>query len=173
MPKIIRCYRQKIPATRFIGIKYGIGDTINRGFGFQWREWLNTNRFDQLKALSTPEFRAEYTDSYSHIGLMRWKKDEPFEYWIGLFLPAGTAVPEEYAHCDFPAANLGVCWVKGSAATVYFHEEDCNERLQAEGMRIVPDDRGAYWYFERYAYPRFIVPDENGEIILDICHFVA
>ncbi len=173
MPEIIKCYRQIVPAARFIGIKYGENDRIHLGYNFQWREWLNTNRFSELKALGTPEFRAEYADSGAHIGLMRWKKNDPFEYWIGMFLPPDAIIPEGYKSHDFPAANLGVCWVKGSEATVYFHEEDCNERLQTDGMKIISDQQGVYWYFERYTYPRFVVPDENGEIILDICHFVA
>lgn len=173
MPEVIKCYRQKVPAARFIGVKYGESDRVNRGFSFQWREWFRTNRFTPLEALCTPKFLAAYEDSSAYIGLMRWKKDEPFEYWIGMFLPPETAVPDGYVFQDFPAADLGVCWVRGSEANVYFQEEECSNRLLSDGMKIISDEQGAYWYFERYAYPRFIVPDENGEIILDICHFIA
>jgi hypothetical protein len=115
----------------------------------------------------------ENTDGGAYIGLMRWKKDEPFEYWIGMFLPAESAVPNGYAYQDFPAADLGVCWVRGSEANVYFQEEKCGEQLQVNGMKVIPDGQDAYWFFERYACPRFITPDANGEIILDICHFIA
>ncbi|HOP10579.1 MAG TPA: hypothetical protein PK629_03710 [Oscillospiraceae bacterium] len=173
MPEIVRCYRQKVPASRFIGIRYGEKDRVNLGYSFQWHEWLNTNRFASLTALYTPEFLSVYEDGGAHVGLMRWKKNEPFEYWIGMFLPAETVVPDGFDSHDFPAADLGVCWVRGSEANVYFQEENCNKQLQADGMRIVTDEQGAYWFFERYAYPRFIEPDENGEIILDICHFIA
>lgn len=173
MPEIIKCYRQKVPATRFIGIKYGIGDTVNRSFGIKWREWINTDRFTQLKALSTPQFLAEYEDWDAYIGLLRWKKDEPFEYWIGMFLPTGTVVPDGFVYHDFPAAVLGVCWVRGSRATIFFQEENCDERLLSDGMKIITDEQGAFWYFKRFTNSRFGKPDENGQVIADICHFVA
>lgn len=173
MPKIIKCYRQKVPASRFIGIKYRDGDRVNGSFSVKWGEWFQNNRFALLEALCTSEFLAQYTDSGAYIGLMRWKKDEPFEYWIGMFLPAETAVPDGFAYQDFPSADLGVCWIKGSEANVYFQEEKCGERLQAVDMKVIDDGQGAYWFFERYASPRFVVPDVNGEIILDVCHFVA
>ena len=173
MPEIIRCYRQRVPASRFIGIQYGFGDTVNRSFGIKWREWLNTNRFARLKALITPQFLVEYEDSDAYIGLMRWKKDEPFEYWIGMFLPAGTAIPHGFAYQDFPAAVLGVCWVRGSRATILFHNELCDEQLISDGMKIITDEQGAYCLFKRYTDSRFEKPDENGQVIVDICHFVA
>lgn len=33
------------PPTRFIGIKYGDEDRVNGGFGVQWEEWFEKNRF--------------------------------------------------------------------------------------------------------------------------------
>lgn len=173
MPEIIKCYRQSIPASRFIGIKYGIGDTINRSFGIKWREWMSTNRFDSLKALFTIEYLAENEDGAAYVGLLRWKKDESFEYWIGMFLPAGTVVPQGFAYHDFPAARLGVCWVRGSRAAIFFHEEKCDERLISDGMKIITDEQGALWYFKRFTFSRFEKPDENGQVIVDICHFIA
>lgn len=173
MLEIIRCYRQYVPAVRFIGIKYGISDTVNRSFGIKWREWMKANRFDSLMALCTTEYLAENEDGDAYIGLLRWKKDEPFEYWIGMFLPDGTVVPDGFAYHDFPAAVLGVCWVKGSRATIFFQEEKCDERLISDGMKIIADEQGAYWYFKRYTNSRFEKPDENGHVIVVICHFVA
>lgn len=37
---------------------------------------------------------------------------------------------------------------------------------------IVPDVKGAWWFFERYCCSRFDIPDDKGNIILDICHFI-
>ncbi len=173
MPEIIKCYRQKVPAARFIGVKYGDGDRVNGGFGVKWSEWFQNNRFAPLEELCNSEFLAEYEDGGAYIGLMRCRNSEPFEYWIGMFLPAEATVPEGYAYQDFPASDLGVCWVKGKESTVYCQEEKCGIRLGTDGMKVIDDGNGAYWFFERYAVPRFTAPDENGEIILDICHFVA
>ncbi len=173
MPEITKCYRQKVPSARFIGIQYGDGDRVNGGFGSQWGEWFQNNRFAPLETLCTPEFLAEYADGGAYIGLMRWKDGEPFEYCIGMFLPVNTQVPDGYAFLDFPAADLGVCWVKGIESTVYCQEGKCSERLGTDGMKVIDDGQGAYWFFERYANPRFVVPDESGEIILDVCHFIA
>ena len=36
----------------------------------------------------------------------------------------------------------------------------------------IADEQGAWWFFERYACPRFTTPDENGAVILDIGHYV-
>ena len=46
-------------------------------------------------------------------------------------------------------------------------EERCRERLTTEGFKPSP-----LCYFERYACPRFTTPDENGNIILDICFYL-
>ena len=40
-------------------------------------------------------------------------------------------------------------------------------------MKIIADEQDAYWYFKRYADSRFYTPDENGHVIVDICHFIA
>ncbi len=41
-----------------------------------------------------------------------------------------------------------------------------------EGFNIIPDANNAWWFFERYCSPRFTNPDYQGNIILDICHFI-
>ncbi|HNX14067.1 MAG TPA: hypothetical protein PKH29_04360 [Oscillospiraceae bacterium] len=173
MPEIIKCYRQKVPAARFIGVKYGDGDRVNGGFGVKWSEWFQNNRFAPLETLCTSEFSGEYEDGGAYIGLMRCRNSEPFEYWIGMFLPAETAVPNGYSFHDFPAKDLGVCWVKGKEDTVYCQEDLCCKQLGADGMKIVNDEQDACWFFERYACPRFTTPNETCEVILDICFFIT
>jgi len=42
-----------------------------------------------------------------------------FEYWIGIFMPENTSVPNGFIHHDFPKATLGVCWVHGQESEVY------------------------------------------------------
>ena len=47
--EIVKTYRQSIPATRFIGKKYGDEDRVNGGFGQQWGEWFQNGWFDVLE----------------------------------------------------------------------------------------------------------------------------
>jgi len=171
MPKIIKTYRYKVGALRFIGKQYGDGDSTNGSFGPKWGEFFQNGWFVTLAQLVTdPVQTCEDGDAY--IGLMRWKDDEPFQYWIGMFFPPGTAAPEGYGYVDFPAGELGVCWVQGPDGEVYMQEHKCAEKLMEEGMKIANDEQGASWFFERYACPRFTEADKDGNIVLDVVHYV-
>ncbi len=170
MAEVIKVYRQSVPAVRFIGKKYGEEDGAGGGFGRQWETWFANNWFEPLeKSFDRTSF---YEDSDAYIGLMRWKDGEPFEYWIGMFCPEGTAVPEGYGHHDFPASDLGVVWLYGKDGEVYGQEGKCSESCSKEGFKIITDGQGACWFFERYGCPRFTTPDEKGNIILDVCHYI-
>jgi hypothetical protein len=103
---------------------------------------------------------------------MRWKEGEPFEYWIGIFMPESTSVPDGFEYHDFPKTTLGVCWVYGKESEVYMQEKNCRKKLEENGHEVIKDKKNAYWFFERYGCPRFTTPDENGKIILDICHYL-
>ena len=172
MYEIVKTYKQTIPAMRFIGIKYGDEDRIDGGFGPKWGQWFETGSFNRLESLITDDFKSVYEDFNSYIGLMRYKEGEKFEYWIGIFLPEETTVPEGYEYIDFSSSSLGVCWLHGSEQELYCNEDDCAQKLSKEGYEIVTDNLGALWSFERYRCPRFTNPDEMGKVILDICFFV-
>lgn len=172
MCEIVKTYKQAIPTVRFIGIKYSDEDRISGVFCSKWEEWFETGRFRKLESLVTDDFKDKYEDFDAYIGLMRSKEGEEFEYWIGMFLPEGTIVPEEYEYIDFPASNLGICWVYGSQPERNCMEDECAKKLSEEGYEIVSDKEGAWWFFERYGCPRFTDPDEREKVILDICYFV-
>ena len=72
--EIVKTYRQSIPATRFIGKKYGDEDRVNGGFGQQWGEWFQNGWFDVLEeaAGGAEALRALYEDGGATVGLMRW-----------------------------------------------------------------------------------------------------
>jgi hypothetical protein len=170
MADVLKTYRQSAPAMRFIGKKYADEDRVNGGFGTQWVEWFTHGWFEKIQSTFDP--KALYEDGDATIGLMRWKDGEPFEYWIGAFCPKGTVVPEGFVSVDFPATSLGVAWVYGKEPEVYGQEHECAEALKKQGFEILGDEVGAYWFFERYVCPRFTTPDEQGNVILDICHYV-
>ncbi|MGX6443548.1 hypothetical protein ACWM35_10045 [Neobacillus sp. K501] len=48
----------------------------------------------------------------------------------------------------------------------------CKQTNGRRGYELETDEAGAWWFFERYGCPRFTTPDKDGNVILDICHFV-
>ncbi len=167
--EIVNLYTQDIPSTRFIGKKYGDADRVGGGFGARWGEAFESGLFERIeKAANTALF---FEDSDAYIGLMRFKEGEPFWYWIGMFTPAGTEVPQGLSFVDFPAAKLGVVWYHGKEDELYGHESLAGEKLVHAGHKIAQVD-GGWWFFERYACPRFTAPDGEGKVILDIVHFL-
>jgi len=170
--EITKVYSQTVPAMRFIGKKYTDNDRIDGNFSAKWDEWFKNDWFAVIEKCINTRLDEVYQDGDAYIGLMRWKKGEPFEYWIGIFTPENTQVPEGFEHVDFPKSKLGVCWVYGKDGDVYCKEDKCAEKLGEEGYKIIPDEKGAYWFFERYCCPRFTTPDEQGNIVLDICHYI-
>ncbi len=169
MVEIIKTYRQSVPALRFLGKQYGDEDRVNGGFGKQWGDWFRHGWFAELEKWSR---LADFEDSGGYIGLMRYKEGEPFQYWIGLFFPENTPVPNGYAYVDFPPSDLGVAWLRGPEDSIYGREGECAQSCEKQGCRILADEDGAYWFFERYVCPRFTTPDEQGNVILDICHYI-
>lgn len=174
MVEVINVYKQSMPATRFIGKKFSDADRVDGGFGQQWHAAMENGWLAILEPLSgglSSETFPE-NDAHAYIGMMRWKENEPFEYWIGMFTPPNTTVPEGFAAEDFPARSLGVCWLKGKGGEVFGKEDVCAKKLTEAGYEIEMDPTGAWWFFERYVDPRFTQPDDQGNQILDICHFV-
>lgn len=171
--KITNIYTQEIPATRFIGLAYGDQDRVGGSFGAKWGEAFATGLFGRIEAVAgTQPF---FEDSPSYIGLMRAKDGEPFTYWIGMFTPAGTPVPEGLGALDFPAATLGVGWVCGNEQTgdIYGKEQEVWNALAQRCHQVALDDQGAVWCLERYQCPRFTTPDENGQVTLDIAFYLT
>ena len=126
--------------------------------------------FDMVEKMT--DLKRDYDDSDSYIGLMRRKHNEEFEYWIGIFMPKETKVSEGFSYIDFPKSRLGVCWIYGQERDLYMHEDECAKELKKNGFEIIADEKGACWFFERYGCPRFTTPDDNGNIILDICYYI-
>ena len=170
MAEITKVYRQSMEAARFIGKKYGDADRVDGGFGAIWNEWLANGWLDVIASQIDNNAQLVCEDSEAPIGLQRWKDDEPFEYWIGIFTPADTVVPEGFQFHDFPKCDLGVCWVYGT--DVFFYEPKCGGRLMEKGYDIINDENDACWFFERFAPLRYDVKDEKGNVTLDICYFV-
>ncbi len=106
-------------------------------------------------------------------GLERHKDGEPWQYWLGMFTPADTPVPEGFDCVDFPAAaDLGTCWIYGKESEVHALCGQCRPAIEEVGMTVWQDAEGAAWCFENCTCPRYTTPDGEGNIILDYCWFV-
>lgn len=166
MAEMIRVFREQVPAMRFIGKRYD-------GFGPMWGEWFGKGWFDQLEAaLGGVECILRLWDNGGgYVGLERRAEGQPFEYWIGMFTPADTPVPEGFEGVDFPAVGLGTCWIYGPEEDVH-DVSGCRAAVEAQGMKLWQDGRGGIWSFENCLCPRFTTPDEKGNVILDYCWYV-
>lgn len=159
MFKIVRTYKEKMPPMRFIGFSYGDKDRNEFGlFSNKWDEWFKSGRFETLKKLE-PLFE-------DYIGLKTKNR-----YWIGMFFPINTPVPQGFEYLDIPEGHIGVNWVYGSAQN---DEIFGSEVYQASVKKLkefnwIPADTIC---FERYNCPRFTNPDDQGNVILDYCIYL-
>ncbi len=175
--EVTNVYTEQFPALRFIGTRYTNDDRRDGGFGVQWCEWMEDDRFEKLKQAAGC---APYDEST--IGLMTMRGDMTgFTYWIGLFFPENTGVPENFEYLDLPESTIGVGWVRGSDENgeIYGgppHEAVCGELGKITPCQFRNDIAGegsdTYCFFERYNCPRFTTRDENGNVTLDYGNYL-
>ena len=161
--KIMKVYREYIPGVRLIGKRYTDADRKDEGgYAHKWKEWFDQNT---AKTFVEMESLPGYEDVM--IGAMYCK--EEFEYWIGMFFPPETEVPEGFDYADLPKSDLGTCWLYGKESTGELYGPEphhaCMEALKKKGWD--PKEEG--WTFERYHCPRFTNEDGKGNVILDYC----
>lgn len=166
MPEIIKVYRENVPAMRFIGKKYP-------GFGGWWGEWFANGWFDVIESAmgGTGSILKIWENGGGYVGLERRCADQLLEYWIGMFAPADTSVPEGFDSVDFPAAGLGTCWLYGKEDGIH-DTGGCAPALRSIGLAFWKDSAGGVWSFENCLCPRYTTPDAEGNIIMDYCCFV-
>ena len=168
MPTIQKTFRESTPALRFIGKKYF-------EVGGHWGEWFCNGWFDAIEAAmgGNDKITAIWENGGGYIGLERHKDGERWQYWLGMFVPADTPVPDGFEFVDFPTtAGLGTCWIYGKENEVHALCGSCKSAVLDNGMTIWKDADGAAWCFENCTCPRYTTPDENENIILDFCWFV-
>lgn len=161
MPEIIKTFRDNVPAMRFIGKRYP-------GFGPWWGEWFSSGWFDAVENAmgGTKAITDIWENGGGYVGLERRVGNELTEYWIGMFTPAGTPVPDGFESVDFPAGCFGTCWFYGKEDEVHDFS-GFSDALSRAGITPKKDASGAVWMFENGLCPRFTTPDESGRVILD------
>jgi predicted transcriptional regulator YdeE len=166
MAEIIKIYRESLPYLRLIGKRYSDKDRGPEGsLGSKWGEWFQKGYFETLERVgSLPENEGAY------VGCMRCADE--FEYWIGMFFPQNTPVPEGYEYVDIPEGNIATCWIYGREDNGELYGEKphnmCMSKIKEAGWQLADEP----WFFERYNCPRFTRPDENGNVILDYCIYL-
>lgn len=166
MVEIVKVYRESLPSLRLIGIRYTDKDRGADGsFSSKWGEWFEKGYFKPLEELGA---LPENGDAF--LGCMRCK--EEFEYWIGMFFPEDTPVPDSYMYVDIPADDVGTCWLYGREDNGELYGEEphnrCVSKIMEQGWQIAKEP----WFFERYNCPRFTTPDEAGRVMLDYCIYL-
>ncbi|MCL1813355.1 MAG: helix-turn-helix domain-containing protein [Treponema sp.] len=167
---IIKTYQQEMPALRFIGKKHFepanefIFDKILAGFD----KWRLNNTFDAIEKNTDKDLKKLYEGGNAYISLIRKINNELFEYWLGMFMPKGTAVPKGYEMMNFPKSRLGVCSVYDKRKTIIKYDSDCRKKLAEEGIQA---DAAAKWFFLRFNWHNFFEIDRYGKSILEYCYF--
>ena len=165
--ELIKTYRVRIPAVKFIGRCYHEEDKKDGIFGWLWGKWFAEGLFAPIEALQeAPDF---VEDGDAYCGLSRILRDGSYEYWIGMLVPETAGVPDGYECLPIPACDAIVNWVYGKEPDVYFH--CCLQEMEALGYHWDADTSGERLMMERYACPRFTKPDEKGNLILDLVYF--
>lgn len=108
------------------------------------------------------------------MGVMRFTgAGHEFAYWIGAFFAPDTKIPEGFEAIEIPAGDVGVCWLYGDAKNGELYRAEASDLAMAamveKGWSFSQKD----WFFERYNCPRFTTPDERGNVVLDICVYLA
>ncbi len=164
--EIKKVYKESMPALRLIGKRYTNSDRDTTGtFAGHWQQWFQQGWFGALleQCKNLPNGSSDY------IGAMRMTQGENFEYWIGAFFAAEAQVPEGFEAMEFETGDIGVCWLYGNDKSGELYSREASDMAMAamkeRGWKF--SEKG--WFFERYCCPRFTVPDDEGNVILDIC----
>ncbi len=151
--RLLEIKAEHCPAARLIGKRYESNPN--------WGEWWSNDWFSQLE--QSP--RLPFNDD-AYIGAVHIVEGKP-EYWIGMFFPEGTPVPQGFEAADIPPLDYAVCYLSAPEGCPDFYTAEthqlCLSQLAQMGFTRKEDD----WCFERYQCPRFTTPDENGNVILD------
>jgi len=151
--KILEVKKENFPTARFIGKKYTQSPN--------WGEWWEN---DWFSVLEKKERLLNNEDAY--FGVVHIVDGMP-EYWIGMFFPTNTEVPEGFDFVDIDSLDYAVCYLQDKEGSGDFYTMKthnlCLEKLKSLSLKRKEDD----WCFERYNCPRFTMPDNNGNVILD------
>lgn len=168
--EIKKVYREALPSVKLVGRRFTDMDRDETGtFASHWQQAYRDRWFEALKDCGSIPGVSE-----DHLGAMRaLGGEDSFEYWIGAFLAPDAKVPTGFEAVGIPAGEIAVCWLCGNGKNGELYGQEASDLSMAafarQGFRISQTG----WFFERYNCPRFTVPDGDGNVILDICVYLA
>ena len=119
--KILEVKKESFPAARFIGKKYTQGPN--------WGEWWQN---DWFSVLEKKERLLNNGDAY--FGAVHIVDEMP-EYWIGMFFPINTEVPEGFDFVDIASLDYAVCYLQDKEGSGDFYTME-----SGDFMIIYPDE---------------------------------
>ena len=171
--KIVKIYKQDIPALRFIGKKYTSENKAPKEVFDKILEnldnWCWNHAFNAIEKQSNTDLRTLYEGGDSFVSLMRKKEGAVIEYRLGIFMPQGTGVPAGYEIIDFPKSELGICRVYGKRNSIIHYDADCRKKLAEEGIECQENEK---WFYQRFNWRGFFEEDKFGKRLLDYCYFL-
>jgi len=165
MSKIIKIYQENIPSLRFIGKKYSNNDRKNGNYSHLWKEWFESDNNIKISSNIINFNLEDYNEI--NIGLCRANNDGQFEYWIGMFAPVNTIIPNGFESIVFNNTKVMTFYIKGKEPDIYKQEDRCLQILKQQGYSI-KNINGYQITYERYIPSRFSEDVDNDRII-DIC----
>jgi len=171
--KIVKTYKQEIPALRFIGKKYPVEnknsiEVFDKILG-NMDNWHWNHMFNVIEKQYNTDLRTLYEGSDSFVSLMRKNEGVVSEYWLGIFMPRGTDVPAGYEVIDFPESKLGICRVYGKRNSIIHYDTYCRKKLAEDGIEYQENEK---WFFQRFNWHGFFEEDKFGKRLLDYCYFL-
>lgn len=165
--QIVNMYYERMPAFRLVGKRYTSVDLNAAGMlDDRFNEWFQNGWFNFLFNLGGfPGHEYTALCAYENKGTMAW--------WIGVFAPENTTVPEGFSFMDFPPGIVGMCWMRGYRYTGEIFSnvsfDKCKKKLLDAGNTFRMDFNGetCQWSFQRYDNTRFFIPDSDGKVIMD------
>lgn len=167
--EIVKVYKEHMPDIRLVGKRYTNKDRDESGtFASYWQQCFRENWPETLKqCVGIPDVSDDLVGAMRVVG-----ESGDFEYWIGAFVAPDASVPDGFQSVEIPAGEVGVCWLYGNDKNGELFGMEASDL----SMAAMADNGWKYseqgWFFERYNCPRFTVPDEKGNVILDICAYL-
>lgn len=167
--EIVKVYKESMPHVKLAGRRYTDRDRDESGtFARYWQECFREGWLETLK-----DCGAIPGVSGDLVGAMRMTGgDGGFEYWIGALLAPDAEIPADFESADIPAGEVGVCWLCGNDKNGELYGMEASDMSMAAFSERNWEFFEKGWFFERYNCTRFTVPDERGNVILDICAYL-
>jgi len=166
-----KVFKQELPALRFIGTKC-FETTAAVNVLNMLDSWKLNGWFDVIEKQSNIDYKTffegggSFKEGDAYINLVRKKGNDICEHWMGMFMPAGTEVPQGYDMIDFPKTSIGASRVYGKRNEIVNYETECRNKLTEEGFAL----GDTQWFFRRFNWRGFFEEDVYGKRLLDYCY---